>query len=71
VLPLMGNQSQPPLLFVFIIERPVSALQSHHRGLHKHEMDNSTWVEGEGLLLVQYRKRLYNRKNVCIKSVKK
>jgi hypothetical protein len=25
-------------------------------------MDNSTWVEGEGLLLLQYGKRLYNIK---------
>jgi hypothetical protein len=70
MLLLMGNQSQPTLFFVFIIERLVSALQGHHQVLHKHEMDNSTWVEGEGLLLLQYRKRLYNIK-ICIKSVKR
>jgi hypothetical protein len=37
MLPLRGNQSQPTRFFVFINERPVSALQSHHQALHKHE----------------------------------
>jgi hypothetical protein len=45
MLPLMGSQSQPTRFFVFIIEPLISCLQSHNQALHKHEMENSTWVE--------------------------
>jgi hypothetical protein len=46
MLPLRGNQSQPTLFFVFINERPVSALQSHQLALHKHEWTTLHGLEG-------------------------
>jgi hypothetical protein len=56
MLPLMGSQSQPTLLFVFIIEPLISSLQSHNQALHNHETENSTWVEL--FLFLHYRKLL-------------
>jgi hypothetical protein len=52
-----GQSATAITFFVFIVHRVVSALQSHNQALHKHEMDNSTWVEGGGLAFYDIERR--------------